>query len=460
MTGTTEEDLIALISQEQRGFRRILFAGFGALLVLVAMSAGLGVYYYVVAQSLTTTSASLSVASARLEREAFDARIELDRQTNRVSNLENSVRRTYEEVRAATANTVRTSPTAVLSAVIAYLERGDLPLKDDLLVEQAARAGGGGGSAAEKALLTGAAALLVWQRSGEQITKDTDGLPASLARAEAAFEAAAADRRLATPAHTGIAWIRFIVASSTRSTYSASDCDALFSAVEAGALGANPGPQPLYWRAQCERKLGKSREALRDYALALRQNRDAAAGAGNEAALTLAMNAFHGVGTQLIATYDVPEEDLKDEISLALSSCGTSEGPGSERMRLARSCLDHAINLRKALRQTANQVSGSGENVAFSYLRERDFANAFAHASAVERTGLFPWNELVRALSAAHVDTPAARDAEREARRNVGFFDVGRFNPCELEVLLSNELFAEARRIVEEEHDGGQLACT
>jgi hypothetical protein len=37
---------------------------------------------------------------------------------------------------------------------------------------------------------------------------------------------------------------------------------------------------------------------------------------------------------------------------------------------------------------------------------------------------------------------------------------VGRFNPCELEVLLSNELFAEARRIVEEEHDGGQLACT
>jgi hypothetical protein len=83
------------------------------------------------------------------------------------------------------------------------------------------------------------------------------------------------------------------------------------------------------------------------------------------------------------------------------------------------------------LQQTPNQVSGARENVSLSYLRDGDYAGAYSNASEVERTGLFPWSQLVRALSAAHLKTDHAVTVEREARRNVRFFEVRRLNPCE-----------------------------
>jgi hypothetical protein len=461
MSESAEDDLIALVTQEQRGFRRILFAGFATLIILVAMSAALGVYYFNVSNALTETSSTLIETSGRLERDAFEARVRADQQTNRVATLERAVRRTYDEFRVASVgSSAKPDRKAALAAVSVYLQRGGHSLNDELLIEAAsltrARA-----TPEVHALLVGSAALLSWERSGEAISSGTTGLPQVLVTAESAFERAKKDPKLVPLAQTGLAWVRYIDASSNRSTYAPADCEAVFGAIEASAQGAEPGPQPLYWRAQCERKLGRTREALRDYAFALRQSGEIAAASRDEAELTLAMNAFHGVGTELIATFDVPDSDIHDAIELAQSLCGKNEdaGKGSPRMLLARACLGQAINLRRRLHQTDNQVSGTVENASFSYLRDGDFEGAHANAAAVERTGLFAWNELVRALSAQHMNTPASRKAGQEARRNVRFFEVGRFNPCELRVLLSPELFTEAKSIIEEEHEGESFVC-
>ena len=454
MSDKGEEDLIALVSAEQRGFRRILFTGFGILIVLVAMSAALGVYYYSVSNSLAATS-------ARLERGAFDTRLAADRQTNQVANLERAVRRTYDEFRAASVSASnKAKPGAAVEAVRAYLSRGEHSLNDDLQIETAALNKAGLSSEAH-ALVVGASALLAWERSGEQISDQAAGLPAVLEVAKSSFEQAATDDKLAPLARTGLAWVLFIDASSTRSTYAPSDCQAVFQAIEASAAQSQPGPQPLYWRAHCERKLGRTREALRDYALALEQSGKIAATSRDEAALTLAMNAFHGVGTQLIATFEVSDQDLRAELDLASRLCGqpAQDDKGSPRMLLARACLSQAIRLRERLHQTDNQISGTAENVSFTYLRDGDFEGALANAVAVERTGLFPWNELVRALSASQVKTSQALRAEREARRSVSYFAIGRFNPCELQVLLNADLFAKARSLVEQEHRGESLAC-
>ena len=454
MSDKAEEDLIALVSAEQRGFRRILFTGFGILFVLVAMSAALGVYYYSVSNSLAATS-------AKLERGAFDARLAADRQTNQVANLERAVRRTYDEFRAASVGASnRMKPAAAVGAVRDYLTRGEHSLNDELLIEAAAL-NRTGLTSQQHALLVGASALLAWERSGEQISDQASGLPDILEVARTSFEEAATDDDLAPVARTGLAWVLFIDASSTRSMYAPSACQAVFEAIEAGAAQSDPGPQPLYWRAQCERKLGRTREALRDYALALERSGKIAEASRDEAALTLAMNAFHGVGTQLVATFEVPDQDLRAELDLASRLCGPPDqnDKGSPRMLLARACLKQAIRLRERMHQTDNQKSGTAENVSFTYLRDGDFEGALANAVAVERTGLFPWNELVRALSASQVKTPQALKAGREARLSVSYFAIGRFNPCELQVLLNADLFAKAKSLVEREHRGESLAC-
>jgi tetratricopeptide (TPR) repeat protein len=403
----------------------------------------------------------LEATSARLERGAFETRLAADRQTNQVSNLERAVRRTYDEFRAASVGgSTRSDRAAALAAVDRYLQRGDHSLSDELLIESASLKRDGQQPGVH-ALAQGAAALLAWERSGEQIGSQATRLPDTLETARAAFEKAAAEPDLVSLAQTGRAWVLYINASSQRSNYARPDCEEVFHAIEAGAAQSEPGPQPLYWRAQCERKLGQTREALRDYVLALRQSGEIAATSNDEGALTLAMNAFHGVGTQLIATFEVPDQELEGELELARSLCGTGNESqeGSPRMQLARSCLDQAIRLRQRLHQTDNQVSGTAENISFSYLRDGDFDEALANAVAVEGTGLFPWNELVRALAARHVASSTARRIEQEARRNVRFFPIGRFNPCELQVLLDTDLFAEARSIVEKEHGGDPFRC-
>ena len=53
----------------------------------------------------------------------------------------------------------------------------------------------------------------------------------------------------------------------------------------------------------------------------------------------------------------------------------------------------------------------------------------------------------------------ASVTAEQAARRNIRFFEKAQFNPCELQVLLNADLFAEAKSIIEQEHKGEAFGC-
>jgi hypothetical protein len=448
MSDKGEDDLIALVASEQRGFRRILFAGLAALLLLVGMSAALGVYYWNAQQEVARTATGL-------QRQAFETRRDIDRQNNRIRVQENAIRRMSDELRTGGAPQAA-RPEAALEAARAFLQRGQRTLADERMLEAAAAQPGNGPA---KSIISGAAVLMSWERNGDQIQAGAKGLPTRLAQAERDFQSAINDPQLGALAQNGVAWTRYLYSSSLRSNYAEADCAEVFKAIEASAAGGQPGPQPLYWRAQCERKLGRTREALRDYALALQRSGAAPA---NESELTLAMNAYHGVGTVLIALFDAPDDaEIAAAVALAARACGQGANPeASPRMRLALACLDKAIELRGRLRQTDNQISGSGENKGFAYLRDGNFEGAFYNADKVEETGLFAWNELVRALAASHLKSDVATEARAEALRNIGFFKVAEFNVCELRALLGPELFAEATRIIAGQHKGETVACS
>lgn len=457
MSDSAERQLIDLVSREQRGLKRILIAGITTLVLVVMMSAGLGVYYYVVAEDLSLKSERLTADSDRLEKHAFTMRRDIDAQNNRVAAQEAAIRRAYDEMRQMYAGSAGgQSSGKVLPAVVGYLERGRHSLADERLIEiQSARPG----KNAEGALLKGAAGLLAWERSGAQIKKGDTGLPDQLKSAQDSFNTALADPALRSLAQTGLAWISFIEASSPRSSYTLADCQAVEAMV--GKIGSDDelGLQPLYWRAQCNRKLGRTREALSDYSLALNRVDPSADDTPDPAEQTIQMNAFHGLGTVLITTADVPTDAGVDSArALAERVCGEGDaGEGSHLMKLTRACLDKAIALRVALGQTENQQSGSAENKGFTYLRDGDFDGAFEHAKNIEKTGLFAWNELVRALSAEQVGDD---DIAREARRNVSMFAPEGFNACELKALMTPEVYENARSIISREHDDMDVTCS
>tara|TARA_R110000782_G_scaffold66564_5_gene134927 strand:- start:1092 stop:2465 length:1374 start_codon:yes stop_codon:yes gene_type:complete len=456
MSDSAERQLIDLVSREQRGLKRILIAGITTLVLVVMMSAGLGVYYYVVAEDLSVKSERLTADSDRLERHAFAMRRDIDAQNNRVAAQEAAIRRAYDEMRQMYAGSVGEQASGkVLPAVMGYLERGRHSLADERLIEiQSAKPG----NDAESALLKGAAGLLAWDRSGAQIKKGDSGLPEQLKSAQDSFNTALADPSLRSLAQTGLAWITFIDASSPRSSYTLADCQAVDAMV--GKIGSDEelGLQPLYWRAQCNRKLGRTREALSDYSLALNRVDPAADDTPDPAEQTIQMNAFHGLGTVLITTADLPADaGIESARALAERVCGADEaGDGSHLMKLTRACLDKAIALRVALGQTENQQSGSSENKGFTYLRDGDFDGAFRHAKNIEKTGLFAWNELVRALSAEQV---GEESIAREARRNVSMFPPEGFNVCELKALMTPEVYESALYIISSEHDGMDVTC-
>jgi tetratricopeptide (TPR) repeat protein len=456
MSDSAERQLIDLVSREQRGLRHILIAGITTLVLVVMMSAGLGVYYYVVAKDLSVKSERLTADSDRLEKHAFTMRRDIDAQNNRVAAQEAAIRRAYDEMRQMYAGSASgQARDRVLPAVMAYLERGRHSLADERLIEiQSVRPG----DSAENALLKGAAGLLAWERSGAQIKKGDIGLPEQLTSAQDSFNAALADPALRSLAQTGLAWISFIDASSPRSSYTLADCQAVDAMV--GKIGRDDelGLQPLYWRAQCNRKLGRTREALSDYSLALNRVDPAADDTPDPAEQTIQMNAFHGLGTVLITTADLPTDAGIDSArALAERVCGAGDtGDGSHLMKLTRACLDKAIALRVALGQTENQQSGSAENKGFTYLRDGDFEGAFNHAKNIEKTGLFAWNELIRALSAEKV---ADDNVAREARRNVSLFPPEGFNACELKALMTPEVYETARAIISSEHDDIDVTC-
>jgi hypothetical protein len=201
-----------------------------------------------------------------------------------------------------------------------------------------------------------------------------------------------------------------------------------------------------------------TREALRDYSLALNRVDPSADDSPDPAEQLIQMNAFHGLGTVLITTADLPPDQGVDAArALAERVCGSgATGDGSNLMKLTRACLDKAIALRVALGQTENQQSGSAENKGFTYLRDADFEGALAHAKSVEKTGLFAWNELVRALSA---EKAGDEEVAREARRNVSMFAPEGFNACELQALMTPDVYETARAIISSEHDDVEVGC-
>jgi hypothetical protein len=468
-----EEEADDVIVKGQRSFRRVQFLGIAMLFVVMAMTVALAIYFYLVFGQLRN-------AANRLELGAFETRRTADRQTNQVAALERGMRRTFDEFRQATASGITMAqgetidPAPARELVAQYLRRGVTTLHDELLIARIADHPST--APADAALFRGTLSMIAWGRSGEQVTREMTRLPDRLTEAEEAFRAALADEALKPLAHTGIAWVIYLNASSPRSSYAPADCAALHNAIE--AAGPDPGPQSHFWEASCNRKLGDRLKALQGYARVLTEASPngepvvANLPRRDDADLTLEMNALHGVGTQLIATYNASDRIVADALAMASTRCS----PGSpvrvdpmaatlsDRMVLARKCLERAIDVRRQLGQTQNERSGSQENISFAYLREGDFKGAFDNAQAVTATGYFAWNELVRALSAEKLlegnDAKGdVRVALGEARRAVRFFRVAEFNPCELPVLLDDALFAAANQIVTEEHEGEGLTC-
>ncbi len=457
MSDAAERQLIELVSREQRSTRAILLAGITALVLVVVMSAALAVYYSVMAsrlsestRALTEGSEQLQADARRLEKQAFEMRREADRQKNLIAGQEIAIRRAYDEIRLANAvGLAAPSDAALVSAVTDYLERGRHSLTSERLIET--RAASQLPDDPQTALIRGAAYLLGWLRSGRQIDRDAEDLPEALKNANASFSRAAEDPALRQLADTGLAWVMFIDAGSPRSEWASAKCETLNTQVSKIASDDALGLQPLYWRAQCNRKMGRTKEALKDYSLALKAIDPASRETSDTDELQLQMNAYHGLGTVLIATADLgADPDVAQARALAAEKCPlAASGEGSDLMKLTRACLAKAIELRKALDQTENQQSGSAENIAFTYLRDGAVQAALDSTVAVERTGLFAWNELVRALAAAEVG-----DAEKEkvARRNVSMFSVNQFNLCELKVLMTPEMYEKAVAILITEH--------
>jgi hypothetical protein len=458
MSTEGERDLVALIANEQRGFRIMLFAGVAVLVVLVLMSAALGVYYYQVSQTLRETT-------YELRREAFNARRSIDQQNNQVSDQARRLRRVSYEIRNADGRAAMVvNPETVLATARAYLHGGRLNVDDERLLDA--------GNDADfdeqplRDLLRGINTLLTWERNGDSLDPNAP-LPRRFLRGREAFEAARADRVLAPTASAGLAALIYIEAQA--SNYALQHCERLFATVEASAENGVIGPQPLWQRAQCERKLGRTADAMRDYAQALEatyDQRQQRRGRRNDTSeLALAMNAYHGLGTTLIALHETPENDAGKASALAVArrACLTEQGleplAQTPDLQLAEFCLLAAIALRDRLRQTRNQLSGTRENLGFLYLREGNFPAVFANARTVERTGLFAWNEMLRAMSAQHVGDPAATAEGEVARRHVGFFSVGQFNICELQTLMDAAYYEQAIALIQREHPGETVAC-
>ena len=438
-----EDDLIALISKEQRSFRGILLAGLAAIVVLVAISAAFGLYYYNVSNDLQLTQEAL-------QREAFDARRNADQQSNRMSAQERRLNRIHDEIRnIAGAGRSILSEVDALNAAEAYLLRGRrLTLGEESAITTTAQRAT---QPAAQALLAAVAGLNGWnQRTNSTLDADATELPPELQMVRAQFNAARdSDPTYASRANAGLAWLAFIEAQNAN--YSAASCQALTEAIEAAGAG---GPQLIWWRAQCERKRGRTSEALANYAQVLDQTWRTAFTTRDEGEMLLAMNAFHGVGTTLIVLNDSNDPAVQQWLPLARQACT----PANEGlMDVAIACLSKAIALRRAIGQTANEVSGSQENLGFAYLRTNDTEGAFANAETVAGTGLFAWNELVRALAASQLDTPEAQRALRAAKRNIGFFGIGSFNPCEIRRLLNEDQFDRALDILSNAHSADEV---
>jgi len=467
MANAAEQNLIALLADEQRGLRRVLMAGIAVLIVLVVMSGALGVYYYVASQQLAK-------ASQELQQQAFDTRRRVDQQANRAATQERRMRRIYDEMRQSLGSMAGASPddpNLAITAVRSVLQHGrHLSLANERLLAQVSSAQGKA-SPAQKALFTGVLALAESDQRGETVSAGASDLPPRLGAARDAFTAASADPTLHALAQAGLANVLYQIASSDRQNFRPDICAKVLDAVQQSIENNTAGPQPLWYKAQCERRLGHTAVAFADFARAISGTSETLADPddADDAELMVAMNAFNGAGATLTAASGAASDaDIQAGLTVAQQTCGAGDDANihDPNLRIALACINQAIKLRRVLRQTENQIGSTKQSIGFVYLREHNYDAAFQNSVAVERTGLYAQNELIRALAGAHVhpasadDQADASDAVAEATRNIGMFRFQQFNVCELQALLPADLYTEAQKIFATAHPGENTACT
>jgi hypothetical protein len=452
MADNSDDALLELVAQEQRDFRRLLFSGMFALVLVALVSVGTSFYLWRASTQITE----------KIDRFEFSHGIEQQDSLDRINRLQTEVRDLVGEfwnVQKAEKAGAAIAPEQALAAARAALAVGRLPLQKELMLDVAggsepAAAGAFpetslAPSASSADLIAGVSSILGWLRFEETFPPGAFGgaLPPALANARTRLEAAAADPAVGNDARTGLAWITFLDVQ-TRGAFTPDACAVLLAQTDALKKAPGIAPQALYWSAQCLRKSGRYFDSLNNYVALL----DALANVGGgarEGARLLEMNAFHGLGTQLIATRARPDADIASALAIARARCGADAS--ASRMAIARSCLDAAVALRKRLSQTQSDQAGTLENKNFAYLAERDFAGALTNAGAVaDLRPPLAWNELARMLAAENA--PAGEDPKanariaREAAANLAYLDYNGFAVCELKVLLDADLFARAEK--------------
>jgi len=458
MTQSSDDQLVALISREQRGIRRTMYAGLLAIFFMVAMSGAMAVFYWKYSEQIREHIVVLEEKSDELFVEAFNTRRDVDSSVNRISDLDALNLIMSEEMRLLAGRSVedKVQPEKALLAAEAYFQRGTRDFVAERNIEEAALQQT---DTPLGALLAGARALQAWERSRDTISSTAIKLPPDLTAAQATLSSVSEDADLGALANLGLAWVAYLDAASQRTNYSAESCDRVVSLLARAEASLELGPQPRYWRGQCYRKRGQTALAMQDFSKSLLQSINSSSSlqtgpAAERAEIALEMNAFHGLGTVLIAA---PDLSSVEGIREAEAACRPDEfdfHPASTRLAFA--CLSQAVRLRSQLRQTANQLSGTAENLGFVYLRQQAPEEALKHAISVHGTGLFAWNELLRALSAQLL---ANAEQEKDARRYVRQFKVEQFNLCELKVLLSPDHFSAAVAIIQDARPALESSC-
>ncbi len=207
----------------------------------------------------------------------------------------------------------------------------------------------------------------------------------------------------------------------------------------------------------CLRKDGRTAEAYQEFRKAL----NLAAPDGRPAYPSSSkqlFEAFHGVGTTLIALANAPE----------LAQSAGIELPDNPSNR-ARELLNEASRFRAEWGMTRVGQVYSEENLGFVFLQEKDYEGALRHTAEMDNVLALAWNLSVRLAAANELAKELGSDEEAATRRGelervaeeailkLSLFPYGFFDEPELRRLMPSEYASyvdaglEAARLSREE---------